>query len=157
MRKKLTIAIIISILIFIVSALFAIAYLQELSALNNLKDCIPQDVFLKQQNKYLQLVLNFLMLAIGGSLLSFSIIFRGIYFKNRLFDKLFATIGLVVTFILNLFVNFNGIWTIFTGFAIIITFDCIFIFIKEEYDSLMAKKKGNLQTNEKKNISEDAT
>ena len=142
MRKKLTIAIIISILIFIVGALFAIAYLQELSALNNLKDCIPQDVFLKKQNKYLQLVLNFLMLAIGGSLLSFSIILRGIYFKNRLFDKLFATIGLIVTFILNLFINFSGIWTIFTGLTIIITFDCIFIFIKEEYDSLMAKKKG---------------
>jgi hypothetical protein len=84
------------------------------------------------------------MLAIGGSLLSFSIIFRGIHFKNRLFDKLFATIGLVVTFILNLFINFSGIWTIFTGLTIIITFDCIFIFIKEEYDSLMAKKKGNL-------------
>ena len=143
MRKKLTIAIIISILIFIVGALFAIAYLQELSALNNLKDCIPQDVFLKQQNKYLQLIFNFLMLTIGGSLLSFSIIFRGIYFKDKRYDKISALVGLIVVFIINFIVEFSGVWTIFVGLTVIITFDCIFIFIKEEYDSLMAKRKAN--------------
>lgn len=140
-RSKLIFSISSAVLIFTVGALFAIAELQELSSLNNLKDCIPQDVFLKQQNKYLQLVLNFLMLAIGGSLLSFSTIFHGIYFRNSLYDKLSAIIGLVVVFIINFFVEYDGIWAIFTVLTIIITFDCIFIFIKEEYDSLMAKKK----------------
>lgn len=81
------------------------------------------------------------MLAIGGSLLSFSTIFRGIYFRDRLYDKLSAIIGLVVVFIINFFVEFDGIWVVFTYFTIIITFDCIFIFIKEEYDSLMKKRK----------------
>lgn len=41
----------------------------------------------------------------------------------------------------NIFAKFDGIWTLFVGIAIIITFDCIFLFIKEEYDSLIAKKK----------------
>lgn len=141
-KGKLIVAIITAILIFTVGILLAIAEFRELSLLNNnLKDSIPQDIFVNKQNKYVQLVLNFLMLAIGGSLLSFSTIFRGIYFRNRLFDKLSAIIGLVVVFIINFFVEFDGIWTIFTGLTIIIIFDCIFIFIKEEYDSLMAKKK----------------
>lgn len=141
-KNKLIVAIITAILIFTVGTLLAIAEIQELNLLqNNLKDSIPKDVFINKQNKCFQLILNFIMLAIGGSLLSFSIIFRGIYFKNRLYDKLFAIIGLVVTFILNIFVNFNGIWTIFTALTIIITFDCIFIFIKEQYDTFISKKK----------------
>lgn len=141
-KSKLVAAIITAVLIFTVGTLFATAEFQELCLLkNNLKDSIPQDVFVNKQNKYVQLVLNFLMLAIGGSLLSFSTIFRGVYFRNRLYDKLSAIIGLVVVFIINIFVEFDGIWTVFTGLTIIITFDCIFIFIKEEYDSLMAKKK----------------
>ena len=141
-KSKLVVALIIAILIFTVGTLFAIAEFQELCLLeNNLNDSIPQDVFLNKQNKYLQLILNFLMLAIGGSLLSFSTIFRGVYFRNRLYDKLSAIIGLIVVFIINIFVEFDGIWTVFTGLAIIITFDCIFIFIKEEYDCLIAKKK----------------
>ena len=90
---------------------------------------------------YLQLVLNFLMLAIGGSLLSFSTIFHGIYFRNSLYDKLSAIIGLVVVFIINFFVEYDGIWAIFTVLTIIITFDCIFIFTKEEYDRFRAKRK----------------
>lgn len=140
-KSKFTVALFVAVLIFTVGALFAIAELQELSLLNNLKDCIPQDVFLKQQNKYLQLVLNFLMLAIGGSLLSFSTIFHGIYFRNSLYDKLSAIIGLVVVFIINFFVEYDGIWAIFTVLTIIITFDCIFIFTKEEYDRFRAKRK----------------
>ena len=140
-KSKFTVALFVAVLIFTVGALFAIAELQELSLLNNLKDCIPQDVFLKQQNKYLQLVLNFLMLAIGGSLLSFSTIFHGIYFRNSLYDKLSAIIGLVVVFIINFFVENDGIWAIFTVLTIIITFDCIFIFTKEEYDRFRAKRK----------------
>ena len=71
------------------------------------------------------------LLAIGGSLLAF----------NRLYDKVSLIIGLVVTFFVNIFAKFDGIWTLFVGIAIIITFDCIFLFIKEEYDSLIAKKK----------------
>ena len=140
-KSKFTVALFVAVLIFTVGALFAIAELQELSLLNNLKDCIPQDVFLKQQNKYLQLVLNFLMLAIGGSLLSFSTIFHGIYFRNSLYDKLSAIIGLVVVFIINFFVEYDGIWAIFTVLTLIITFDCIFIFTKEEYDRFRAKRK----------------
>ncbi len=141
-KSKLIVAIITAALIFTVGTLLAIAEFQELSLLkNNLKDSIPQDIFVDKQNKYIQLIMNFLMLAIGGSLLSFSTIFRGIYFRNRLYDKLSAIIGLIVVFIVNIFIEFSGIWTIFTGLTIIITFDCIFIFIKEEYDSLMAKKK----------------
>ena len=140
--RKLVVAIITAILIFAVGTLFAIAELGELNLLeNNLKEHIPLDVFVKKQNKYMQLILNFLMLAIGGSLLSFSTIFRGFYFRNRLYDKLSAIIGLVAVFIINIFVEFDGIWTIVTGLTIIITFDCIFIFIKEEYDCLIAKKK----------------
>ena len=53
-KSKFTVALFVAVLIFTVGALFAIAELQELSLLNNLKDCIPQDVFLKQQNKYLR-------------------------------------------------------------------------------------------------------
>ena len=107
-KSKLVVALIIAILIFTVGTLFAIAEFQELCLLkNNLKDSIPQDVFLNKQNKYLQLVLNFLMLAIGGSLLSFSTIFRGVYFRNRLYDKLSAIIGLIVVFIINIFVHHN--------------------------------------------------
>ena len=141
-KSKLVVALIIAILIFTVGTLFAIAEFQELCLLkNNLKDSIPQDVFLNKQNKYVQLVLNFLMLAIGGSLLSFSTIFRGVYFRNRLYDKLSAIIGLIVVFIINIFVEFDGIWAVFTGLTVIITFDCIFIFIKEEHDCLIAKKK----------------
>ena len=141
-KSKLVVALIIAILIFTVGTLFAIAEFQELCLLkNNLKDSIPQDVFLNKQNKYLQLVLNFLMLAIGGSLLSFSTIFHGIYFRNSLYDKLSAIIGLVVVFIINFFVEYDGIWAIFTVLTIIITFDCIFIFAKEEYDGFRAKKK----------------
>ncbi len=141
-KRKLIAAIITAVLIFIVGTIFAIAYLQELSLLeNNLKDSIPRDIFIKQQNKYMKLILNFLMLAIGGSLLSFSIIFRGIYFRDRLYDKLSAIIGLVVVFVINFFIEFGGIWVFFTYLTIMITFDCIFIFIKEEYDSLMEKRK----------------
>lgn len=81
------------------------------------------------------------LLAIGGSLLAFSTIYRGFYFNNRLYDKVSLIIGLVVTFFVNIFAKFDGIWTLFVGIAIIITFDCIFLFIKEEYDSLIAKKK----------------
>ena len=81
------------------------------------------------------------LLALGGSLLAFSTIYRGFYFNNSLYKKVSLIIGLVVTFFVNIFAKFDGIWTIFVGIAIIITFDCILIFIKEAYDSLMAKKK----------------
>lgn len=140
-KSKLIIAIIIAVLIFTVGILLAIAENQSLTLLrNNIKDSIPQDVFIKKENRCIQLILNFLMLAIGGSLLSFSTIFNGIYFRNRLYDKLSAIIGLAAVFTINLFVEFGGIWSIFTGLTIIITFDCLFIFIKETYDCLAAKK-----------------
>lgn len=140
-KSKLIVAISVAVLIFAVGTLLAIAELQELRLLNNLNDSVPQNILIKKQNEYLKLALNFLMLAIGGSLLSFSVIFRGIYFRNRLYDKLSAIISLIVVFVINFFVEFDGIWTVFTGLAVIITFDCIFIFIKEEYDSLTAKRK----------------
>ena len=143
-KNKLVVAIITSVLIFTVGTLFAIAEFQELCLFkNNLKDSIPQDIFVNKQNKYVQLVLNFLMLAIGGSLLSFSTILRGFYFRNRLYDKLSAIISLVVVFIINIFFEFEGVWIGFICLTIIITFDCIFIFIKEEYDILVAKKNNH--------------
>ena len=140
-RSKLIVALSSDVVIFAVGTLFAIAEFQELNLLNNLKNSVPHYVFLKKHNEYIQLALNFLMLAIGGSLLSFSIIYREFYFKNRLYDKLSAIISLVAVFIINFFVEFDGIWAVFLGLTIIITFDCIFIFIKEEYDCLIAKKK----------------
>ena len=140
-KSKLIVAISVAVLIFAVGTLLAIAELQELRLLNNLNDSVPQNILIKKQNEYLKLALNFLMLAIGGSLLSFSVIFRGIYFRNRLYDKLSAIIGLVVVFIINFFVEYDGIYAIFTVLTIIITFDCIFIFIKEEYDKFRAKRK----------------
>ena len=143
-KGRFFVALIVAFLIFTVGALFAFAEFQELNLLNNnLHDSIPQDILVSRQNKYLQLIFNFLMLTIGGSLLSFSIIFRGIYFKDKRYDKISALVGLIVVFIINFIVEFSGVWTIFVGLIVIITFDCIFIFIKEEYDSLMAKRKAN--------------
>lgn len=143
-KGRFFVALIVAFLIFTVGALFAFAEFQELNLLNNnLHDSIPQDILVSRQNKYLQLIFNFLMLTIGGSLLSFSIIFRGIYFKDKRYDKISALVGLIVVFIINFIVEFSGVWTIFVGLTVIITFDCIFIFIKEEYDSLMAKRKAN--------------
>lgn len=143
-KGRFFVALIVAFLIFTVGALFAFAEFQELNLLNNnLHDSIPQDILVSRQNKYLQLIFTFLMLTIGGSLLSFSIIFRGIYFKDKRYDKISALVGLIVVFIINFIVEFSGVWTIFVGLTVIITFDCIFIFIKEEYDSLMAKRKAN--------------
>ena len=68
-------------------------------------------------------------------------IYRGIYFRNRRYDKIFTAISLVVTFIINFIVEYRGILAIFTVLTIIITFDCFFIFTKEEYDSFMTKRK----------------
>ena len=67
MRKiKLIVAIIIAVLIFTIGILFADAVFNELNILENkFKDCIPEDVFIKKQNEYIQLILNFLMFAIG--------------------------------------------------------------------------------------------
>ena len=143
-KGRFFVALIVAFLIFTVGALFAFAEFQELNLLNNnLHDSIPQDILVSRQNKYLQLIFSFLMLTIGGSLLFFSIIFRGIYFKDKRYDKISALVGLIVVFIINFIVEFSGVWTIFVGLTVIITFDCIFIFIKEEYDSLMAKRKAN--------------
>ena len=139
-KRKLIVAISTAVLIFIVGTLLAIAEFQELALLKKFKDSVPHDVFINKENKCLQLILSFLMLAIGGSLLAFSTIYRGFYFNNKLYDKVSLIIGLVVTFFVNIFAKFDGIWTLFVGIAII-TFDCIFLFIKEEYDSLIAKKK----------------
>ena len=140
-KRKLIVAISTAVLIFIVGTLLAIAEFQELALLEKIKDSVPHGVFINKENKCLQLILSFLMLAIGGSLLAFSTIYRGFYFNNSLYNKVSLIIGLVVTFFVNIFAKFDGIWTIFVGIAIIITFDCILIFIKEAYDSLMAKKK----------------
>lgn len=149
-KKRLLIAAVTAILLFTVGTLLAVAELQELSLLkNNLKDHIPQDYFRKEENRCWQLILNFLMLAIGGSLLSFSAIYRGIYFRNRLYDKLAAMIGLTVVFIMNFIVPFDSVWVIFTGLTIIVTFDCVFIFIKEGYESLTAKKKAKKSKNKR--------
>jgi hypothetical protein len=144
MKKKSTllVATVIAFFVFTVGALLAVGTIQELSLLrNHLKDCVPQDFFLKEENRCWQLILNFLMLAIGGSLLSFSAIYRGIYFRHRLYDKLSAMIGLTVTFVLNFFVEFRSIWVIFTYLTVIVTFDCVFIFTKEEYDRFIASRK----------------
>lgn len=139
-KRKLIVAIITAVLIFTVGTLLAIAEFQELTLLNKFKDSIPHAIFVNKENKCLQLILSFIMLAIGGSLLAFSTIYRGFYFNNRLYNKVSLIIGLVVTIFVNIFAKFDGIWTLFVGIAII-TFDCIFLFIKEEYDSLIAKKK----------------
>ncbi len=148
-KSKLAVSIITAVLIFTVGIIFAIAEIKELNSFGNFKEHIPQDIFVKKQNEYMKLILNFLMLAIGGSLLSFSIIFRGFYFRNRLYDKVSAAIGLVAVFIVNFFVEFEGVWVIFTYLTIITTFDCIFIFTKEEFDSFIAKKAKNKNNNEK--------
>ena len=140
-KRKLIVAIITAVLIFTVGTLLAIAEFQELTLLKKFKDSIPHAIFVNNENKCLQLILSFIMLAIGGSLLAFSTIYRGFYFNNRHYNKVSLIIGLVVTFFVNIFAKFDGIWTLFVGIAIIITFNCIFLFIKEEYDSLIAKKK----------------
>ena len=107
-KGRFFVALIVAFLIFTVGALFAFAEFQELNLLNNnLHDSIPQDILVSRQNKYLQLIFNFLMLTIGGSLLSFSIIFRGIYFKDKRYDKISALVGLIVVFIINFIVEFN--------------------------------------------------
>lgn len=142
-KNKIIVAVITAVLIFTVGSLFAIAYIREFNTFNNFKDNIPQDVFIKHKNKLSQLILNFFMVGIGGSFLSFSIIHRGIYFVNGRYAKIYNIIGMVVVFIVNTLVEFKGIWCIFTAAAIIITFDCFLIFIKEEYDSFVAKKRVN--------------
>ena len=54
-------------------------------------------------------------------------------------------------FIINIFFEFEGVWIGFICLTIIITFDCIFIFIKEEYDiytktlEFLSLAKENLQ------------